>query len=125
MPQPSDFELAILRVLWRLTQGTVRQIFEELLKERQLGYTTVLKTMQIMVEKGLLLRDESERSHVYRAAVREDETQADMLRDLLAKAFGGSARKLVMAALREAPLAAGEEAEIRSLLEQARKERTR
>ena len=64
LPRPSDFELAILRVLWQMGAGTVRQVFEALQAERQLGYTTVLKTMQIMVEKGLLRRDESAKSHV-------------------------------------------------------------
>ena len=71
LPRPSDFELAILRVLWRRGSATVREIHEDLLNERQQGYTTVLKTMQIMLEKGLLERDEAGKSHVYRAALAE------------------------------------------------------
>jgi predicted transcriptional regulator len=124
-PRPSEFELAILRVIWRRGEATVREIFEDLQSERQLGYTTVLKTMQIMLEKGLLTRDESDRSHVYRTALPESETQAGMLKDLLQKVFGGSTRKLVMAALKEAPMDAGEAAEIKALLEQSRKRNRR
>jgi len=122
-PRPSDFELAILRVLWRRGPATVRQIHEDLLQERQQGYTTVLKTMQIMLEKGLLERDDSDKSHVYRPALAEQETQAGMLRDMLAKVFGGSTRKLVMAALKESPMSAAEEAELKALLEAGRRKR--
>ena len=121
LPRPSDFELAILRVLWRRGSATVRQIHEDLLQERQQGYTTVLKTMQIMLEKGLLERDEAGKSHVYRAALAEAEAQSGMLKDLLAKVFGGSTRKLVMAALKEAPMSGEEEAEIKALLEAGRR----
>jgi len=120
-PRPSDFELAILRVLWRRGSATVREIHEDLLHERQQGYTTVLKTMQIMLEKGLLERDEAGKSHVYRAALAEQVTQAGMLKDLLAKVFGGSTRKLVLAALKESPLSAAEEAELKALLEAGRR----
>jgi predicted transcriptional regulator len=116
IPRPSDFELAILRVLWRRGNATVRQIHEDLKQERQLGYATVLKTMQIMLEKGLLERDEEEKAHVYRAAWAEQDTQSSMLRDMLTRVFGGSTRKLVMAALKEAPLQTSEEAELRALL---------
>lgn len=121
LPRPSEFELAILRVLWRRKEATVRQVHDDLQPEREMGYTTVLKTMQIMLDKGLLARDASERSHVYRSSLPEQETQAGMLRDLLHRAFGGSTRKLVMAALKEAPMTPKEEAEIKELLEQGRK----
>ena len=121
LPRPSDFELAILRVLWRRGSATVRQIHEDLLQERQQGYTTVLKTMQIMLEKGLLERDEAGKSHVYRAALAEADAQSGMLKDLLAKVFGGSTRKLVMAALKESPMSNEEEAEIKALLESGRR----
>ena len=121
LPRPSDFELAILRVLWRRGSAAVRQIHEDLLQERQQGYTTVLKTMQIMLEKGLLERDEAGKSHVYRAALAEADAQSGMLKDLLAKVFGGSTRKLVMAALKEAPMSGEEEAEIKALLEAGRR----
>lgn len=117
LPRPSDFELAILRVLWRRGFATVRQIHEDLLQERQLGYTTVLKTMQIMLEKGLLDREASAKSHIYRPALAEQETQAGIMKDLLQKVFGGSTRKLVMAALKESPMSRQEELEIKGLLE--------
>lgn len=123
LPRPTEFELAILRVLWRRESATVRQVFEDLKAERQLGYNTVLKTMLILLDKGLVLRDESERSHVYRAARQEQETQAGLLRDLLDRAFGGSSQKLVMAALKEAPLTREETSEVKALLEEARKRR--
>ncbi len=119
-PSPSDFELDILRVLWRGGPATVREVHDALHAERQMGYTTVLKTMQIMVDKGQLLRDETSRSHVYRAASQEAETLAGLVRGILTKAFGGSSRKLVLAALQEAPLPPEEEA---ALLEDIRKAR--
>ena len=125
LPRPTEFELAILRVLWRREAATVRQVFEDLKAERLLGYNTVLKTMLILLEKGLVLRDESERSHVYRAARQEQETQAGLLRDLLHRAFGGSSQKLVMAALKEAPLSQEEASEVKALLEDARKRRVK
>ena len=123
LPRPTEFELAILRVLWRRETATVRQVFEDLKSERQLGYNTVLKTMLILLDKGLVVRDESERSHVYRSTRKEGETQASLLRDLLHRAFGGSAQKFVMAALKEAPLSFDEETEIKALLNDARKRR--
>jgi predicted transcriptional regulator len=123
LPRPTEFELAILRVLWRRKTATVRQVFEELKKERQLGYNTVLKTMLILLDKGLVVRDESERSHIYRSTRKEQETQAGLLRDLLHRAFGGSSQKLVMAALKEAPLSRDEASEVKALLEEARKRR--
>src|ERR1035438_8639673 len=92
LPRPSDFELAILRVLWRLGEGTVRQVHGALQAERQQGYTTVLKTMQIMVEKGLLRRDESAKSHVYRPAEAPQATRRGMVRDLVDKADRKSTR---------------------------------
>ena len=83
LPRPSDFELAILRVLWRLGEGTVRLVHGALQSERQQGYTTVLKTMQIMAEKGLLIRDESAKSHVYRPAEAPQATRKSMVQDLV------------------------------------------
>jgi predicted transcriptional regulator len=125
LPRPSEFELAILRVLWRRETATVRQVFADLVLERQLGYNTVLKTMLILLEKGLVTRDATDRSHVYRPAQKEQDTQAGLLRDLLHKAFGGSARKLVMAALKEGALSPEEEAEITALLAASREGRNR
>jgi BlaI family penicillinase repressor len=99
LPRPSDFELAILRVLWRRGEATVREVHEDLLAERQQGYTTVLKSMQIMFEKGLVTRDESQRSHIYHPAVEEAATRSNLVQDLADKAFGGSALQLLMHAL--------------------------
>jgi BlaI family transcriptional regulator, penicillinase repressor len=123
LPRPSDFELAILRVLWRLGAGTVRQVFEALQAERQLGYTTVLKTMQIMAEKGLLRRDESAKSHIYRPAEAQQETRRGMVRDLVDKAFEGSALQLLAHALHAKRPSAKELDELQALIEQARSER--
>ena len=125
LPRPSDFELAILRVLWRLGAGTVRQVHEGLKPERQLGYTTVLKTMQIMAEKGLLLRNEQAKSHVYRPAEAAQETRQGMVRDLVDKAFEGSALQLLVHALHARRPSARELDEIQALIEQARLERRR
>jgi len=99
LPRPTDGELAILRVLWERGPSTVRQIHEVLSGEKDLGYTSVLKLLQVMTEKGLVTRDERERSHVYQVAQSEERTQAHLVRDLLDRAFGGSATKLVIQAL--------------------------
>jgi len=115
--RPSDGELAILRVLWSRGLSTVREVHDELLKDREMGYTTVLKLMQIMVEKGLVTRDESSRTHVYRASQGEERTQACLLNDLLQKAFEGSAKSLVVRALSEAQDDAAELDEIQAFLD--------
>jgi BlaI family transcriptional regulator, penicillinase repressor len=95
--KPTDAELSILRVLWTNGPSTVRQVTEAL--GRETGYTTVLKLLQIMTEKRLVLRDETERTHVYEAAYTEDQTQRQLVTDLLDRAFGGSAATLVLQAL--------------------------
>ena len=123
LPRPSDFELAILRVLWRLGPATVRQVHGELQADRKLGYTTVLKTMQIMGEKGLLHRDESAKSHVYAAAEAEGKTQGSLVRDLLDRAFGGSALALMAQALHAKRPNAAELDAIQTLLNEARSQR--
>ena len=115
---PSDGELAILRVLWSRGLSTVREVHDELLKDREMGYTTVLKLMQIMVEKGLVTRDESSRTHVYQAAQGEASTQACLLEDLLQKAFEGSAKSLVVRALSEHQADDAELDEIQAFLDQ-------
>ena len=117
-PRPTDAELEILKVLWRRGPSTVREVFETLGETKQTGYTTVLKFMQIMAEKGLVRRDESERAHRYEAAVPEEETQRQLVGDLLQKAFDGSARKLVLHALSADPASAKELAEIRRMLDE-------
>ena len=121
--RPSDGELAILRVLWDRGPSTVRDVHADLSKGRDMGYTTVLKLMQIMVEKGLVTRDESARSHVYQAAQGEEPTQACLLRELMDKAFEGSAKSLVLRALSETPAGTAELEEIQATLDRLRKER--
>lgn len=115
-PLPTDAELAILRVLWSNGPATVREVQDALDDER--GYTTVLKHLQIMLEKGLVTRDESGRAHVYAAATAEAETQRHLVRDLLDRAFDGSARQLVMRALSTEEVTPGELDQIRDLLNQ-------
>jgi predicted transcriptional regulator len=115
-PRPTDAELAILNVLWAQGACTVRDVHERLSQERDMGYTTVLKLMQIMFEKGLVTRDDSQRSHVYKARQKEQTTQRMLVTDLLAKAFGGSTEKLVMQALSAKKASREELAEIRRLL---------
>lgn len=117
--RPSDGELAILRVLWTLGPATVRDVHTELSKDRDMGYTTVLKLMQIMVEKGLVERDERARSHTYRALQGESETQRCLLKELLHKAFAGNRRDLVLQALEAEPASAQELEDIHRLLKEA------
>jgi BlaI family transcriptional regulator, penicillinase repressor len=118
LPRPTDAELEILKVLWRRGPSTVREVFETLGENKVTGYTTVLKTMQIMAEKGLVVRDESERAHRYEPAAPEDETQRRLVGDLLRKAFDGSAKKLVLQALSTERASADELDEIRRLLDE-------
>jgi predicted transcriptional regulator len=121
--KPTDAELAILRVLWTRGPSTVRQIAEVMADAgREIGYTTVLKLLQIMTEKGLVVRDESARTHIYAPASTEDQTQRQMVTDLLDRVFDGSAAKLVMQALAAKKTTPEELAEIRELLKKARGE---
>ena len=114
--QPTDVELAILRALWQRGPSTVREVHGALSGSRDTGYSTTLKMMQVMLEKGLLKRDDSVRPQVYVPAQAEEQTQRQMLDDLLSKVFGGSARKLVMRAVESERVSAAELAEIRKLL---------
>jgi predicted transcriptional regulator len=116
--KPTDAELGILTVLWTRGPSTVRQVAEAL--DRKAGYTTVLKLLQIMTEKALVVRDETARTHVYQAAFTEDQTQRQLVSDLLDRAFGGSAAKLVLQALAANKTSAEELAEIRKLLDKQR-----
>ncbi|HEY3399119.1 MAG TPA: BlaI/MecI/CopY family transcriptional regulator [Geothrix sp.] len=118
--RPSDGELAILRVLWSRGPSTVRDVHTELSKDRDMGYTTVLKLMQIMVEKGLVARDERARSHTYRPLQGEAETQRCLLKELLHKAFAGSRRELVLQVLEAEPASAEELEDIRMLLNEVK-----
>src|SRR5689334_17733972 len=99
LPKPTEGEMAVLQVLWRRGPSTVREVWEISPAAGRTGYTTVLKIMQIMFEKGLVERDEAQRSHVYRARVTEGQTQRQVIGDLLKTAFAGSAPKLVMQGL--------------------------
>lgn len=116
-PRPTPAELSILRVLWEQGPSTVREVHTLLERERPTGYTTVLKLLQIMTEKGLVRRDEAARAHVYAASVPEEQTQRHLVRDLLDRAFGGSATKLVMHALSARKASPAELARIRELLD--------
>ena len=116
-PRPTDAELAILRVLWERGPSTVRQVHDVFGRERSAGYTTVLKLLQIMTEKGLVRRDETDRTHVYQARLSEEQTQRQLVRDLLERAFGGSASKLVMQALAAKRTSPEELGEIRRLID--------
>jgi predicted transcriptional regulator len=117
-PRPTDRELAILRVLWERGPSTVRQVNEAISADRATGYTTTLKLMQIMTEKGLVVRDESDRTHVYKANLAEEKTQRQLVGDLMDRAFGGSARKLVIQALAAKKVSDRELAKIKRLLDE-------
>ena len=113
--KPTEAELTLLNVLWKMGPATVRQIHEVVSITQKTGYTTVLKILQIMHEKSLVIRDESNRAHVYAAADSETHTQSSLIKDLISKAFGGSTSKLVMRAL-DSSTSAQEINEIRQLL---------
>ena len=112
--KPTDAELAILRVLWSRGPSTVRDVAVEMGREG--SYTTVLKLLQIMTDKGLVRRDEAARTHVYQAAASEDDTQRQLVGDLLLRAFDGAAGKLVLRALEDGKVTPSELTEIRRLL---------
>ena len=118
-PIPSNAELEILRILWRRGPSTVRDVHDELKGERDVGYTTVLKTMQVMAEKKLVTRDESERSHVYKPAVEEKSVKRRLVSELLDKAFDGSAAQLVMQALSDKRASPEDLRKIRKLLDES------
>jgi predicted transcriptional regulator len=117
MPKPTNSELAILRVLWGRGPSTVRQVQDGLEHGSEVGYTTILKLLQIMIEKGLVQRDETQRSHVYAARVSESMTQRHLVSDLLDRAFGGSALGLVQQALAVKRVSPQEREQIRKLLD--------
>lgn len=97
--KPTEAELTLLNILWKVGPATVRQIHDLVNEKQKTGYTTVLKILQIMHEKALVIRDESSRAHVYSAANTETQTQSSLIQDLISKAFGGSTSKLVMRAI--------------------------
>lgn len=116
--RPTDRELTILRILWDNGPSTVRQVNETMNEDEDTGYTTTLKLMQIMTEKGLVVRDESGRQHVYKPAATEEKTQKQLVGDLLERAFSGSAEKLVMRALSAKKVSAKELTRIKKLLDE-------
>ncbi|MDQ1522631.1 MAG: hypothetical protein QOE47_555 [Pyrinomonadaceae bacterium] len=117
--RPTDAELEILNVLWQRGASTVRDVHQEISRVKPTaGYTTVLKTMQIMAEKNLVRRDESQRAHVYEARLAREQTQRQLIGDLLDRAFDGSATKLVMQALSAKKASAKELSTIRDMLDE-------
>jgi BlaI family transcriptional regulator, penicillinase repressor len=115
--RPTDAELDILQVLWTKGPSTVRDVHETLKESRDVRYTTTLKQLQVMAEKGLVIRDETQRSHVYSAAVSEEEAQAQLLDHLLERAFAGSTSKLFLRALASAKASTDELNQVRQLLD--------
>ncbi len=124
VPRPTDAELQILRVLWRAGPSTVREVQASLAQARATGYTTVLKLLQIMTEKGLVEREDAGRAHIYRPRQTEEQAQGRLVTDLLDRVFGGSAQQLVLRALAARPASSSELAEIRRLLDDLEGEQT-
>jgi predicted transcriptional regulator len=120
-PRPTDAELDILTVLWSRGPSTVRDVHEAIAARRTTQYTTILKLMQIMADKGLVLRDETQRAHIYSAARPREWTQSQLAGDLLQRAFGGSARSLLMGALSARKASRKELEEMRRMLEEYEK----
>ncbi len=125
MPRPSsqgptDGELEVLRVLWHRGPSTVRQIHNAIKGHRGIGYTTTLRTVQVMTEKGLLLKDESERPQVYRPAEPQEETQLQLMDHLIQKVFGGSAMNLVLRAASASRITPEELAQVKKMIARAR-----
>jgi len=117
LPKPTPAETEILNVLWDLGPGTVRQVHDVLAGQRPTGYTTVLKLMQIMADKGLVRREDGDgRAHIYTPTLERDMAQRQMVRDLVDRIFGGSATQLVLQALEERPASEKELEEIRQLI---------
>lgn len=123
LPKPTEAELEILKVLWRRGASTVREVCDELNRAKETGYTTVLKFMQIMAEKGLVVRDETARAHLYAARAPQSETQQQIVGDLLRRVFEGSATQLVMQALSAKQASVEELAAIKEMLEEIGKGR--
>src|SRR5829696_5928744 len=120
--KPTESELEILQVLWDRGLASVREVHEELAKTKDAGYTTTLKLMQIMHEKGLVKRDDSMRTHVYQAAVNKERTQKHLLSKLIDSLFGGSSTQLVIQALGENKVSAEELDKIQALLNDLKKQ---
>src|SRR5271156_525873 len=117
LPKPTEVELELLRALWEKGSASVRELHEVVSRQRALGYTSVLKTLQIMTEKGLVERTEAGKAHIYHAAASQEETQSQLLRDLSERLFAGSAAQLAMHALSMSPASSDELEEIRNLID--------
>jgi len=117
-PRPTDAELAILNVLWDRGPSTVREVHDALSRTHDSGYTTILKLLQIMTDKGLVVRDETNRAHVYTTSLSEQRTQRQLLGDLIDRAFGGSPTKLLMQALSTTKASAEDLSAIRQALDE-------
>ena len=122
LPRPTDAELEVLTVLWSIGPATVRDVYEVIRKRRRAQYSTILKFMQIMAEKGLVKRDESQRAHIYEPSKPREWTQRQLAGDLLERAFSGSAKALLVGALSSRKASKKELAELRSLLEKLNEE---
>lgn len=118
MQKPTEAELEVLAILWELKEASVRQVHERLAQTKETGYTTTLKIMQIMHAKGMVSRDEKSRKHLYRATVKQGDTQKSLLKNLMSSAFGGSSKALVMQALGQDNPSKEELDEIRAFLDQ-------
>jgi BlaI family penicillinase repressor len=123
LPKPTEFELDLLRALWKRGSGTVRDLHEDLNTVRPLGYTSILKTLQIMTEKGLVQRTESGKAHIYRAAASQEQTQNQLVRDLSLRLFSGSAGELAMRALSMQRASDAEIEQIKLLIEHRKEQR--
>src|ERR1700755_1172161 len=117
IPRPTESELELLQILWEKQPATIHEIHDALNEDRPSGYTTVLKLLQIMTAKGLVVRDEANRAHVYRAAISQDAMQSKILRDLSVRLFSGSAAQLALHALAMEPATQNDLDEIRALIE--------
>ena len=115
--EPTKSELEILQVLWEIGQATVRAVNDELLKQKDVNYTTTLKLMQIMAEKGILKRDETQMKHIYSVAEPEEKTKGHLLEKFVESMYKGSSSKLVMQLLGNRNTTAAELQEIKALLE--------
>lgn len=121
LPRPTEGELELLGVLWEKGPATVRDLHQEIGARRGIGYTSVLKLLQIMTEKGLVEREESGKAHIYRAAASQQETQNQLLRDMSERLFAGSAAQMALHALALEPVSDRELEELRHLIEKKRK----
>ena len=120
--KPTESELEILQILWKKVTASVREVHEELLETKEAGYTTTLKLMQIMHEKGLVKRDDSNKTHIYQAAVSKEKTQKHLLNKMINSLFGGSPSELVMQALGNHKASAEELDEIQKMLDNLKKQ---